>query len=92
MSPTDLARSYRWHGSLVETCRWHVSDAPPGRLYINLARSPWAAFLDRFGINAKPAQHIKMNRGEGFTAPELSRFFIDCRVLGADRLMHVNKG
>jgi hypothetical protein len=50
----------------------------------------WAAFLDRFKLNAKLAQHIKMNRGEGFTAPELSRFFIDCRILGADRLMHVD--
>jgi len=50
----------------------------------------WAAFLDRFGINTKLAQHIKLNRGEGFTAPELSRFFMDSRILGADRLMHVD--
>lgn len=50
----------------------------------------WAAFLDRFKIDARLAQHIKMNRGEGFTAPELSRFFIDTRILGADRLMHVD--
>lgn len=51
----------------------------------------WAAFADRFELNAKLAQHIKMNRGEGFTAPELSRFFIDCRMLGAQRLMHVDR-
>ena len=50
----------------------------------------WSGFLDRFSINAKLAQHIKMDRGEGFTAPELSRFFIDSRILGAGRLMHVD--
>jgi len=51
----------------------------------------WASFLDDLGVDARFAQHIKMNRGEnGFTAPELSRFFLDSRVLGAERLVHVD--
>lgn len=51
----------------------------------------WRSFLDQVGLSAKLAHHIKMDRGEGFTAPEISRFFIDSRVLGAERLMHVDK-
>ena len=52
----------------------------------------WASFVEDVGVNAKFAQHIKMNRGENaFTAPELSRFFIDTRVLGAERLVHVDR-
>jgi len=52
----------------------------------------WASFVERLGLNRRFAQHIKMNRGEnGFTAPELSRFFVDTRVLGAKRLMHVDR-
>lgn len=50
----------------------------------------WAGFLQRVGLNGKLAQHIKMSRGPlAFTAPELSRFLVDAKVLGADRLMHV---
>lgn len=51
----------------------------------------WRAFTDRIGLSAKLAHQIKMDRGEGFTAPELSRFFVDSRVLGAERLMHVDR-
>jgi hypothetical protein len=51
----------------------------------------WDSFLQRTSLNEKLAQHIKMNRGSnGFTAPELSRFFIDARLLGAERLMDVD--
>ena len=52
----------------------------------------WDRFLRGLNLNTKLAQHIKMNRGPlGFTAPELSRFFVDARVLGSDRLMHVDR-
>lgn len=51
----------------------------------------WKAFIDDGGLSAKLAHHIKMDRGEGFTAPEISRFFMDSRILGAERLMHVDK-
>jgi hypothetical protein len=50
----------------------------------------WAKFCDQIGLSAKLAHHIKMQRGGGFTAPELSRFFVDTRLLGAGRLMHVD--
>ena len=51
----------------------------------------WAAFASEVGLDRRFAQHVKMNRGaNGFTAPELSRFFVDTRVLGAERLMHVD--
>jgi hypothetical protein len=52
----------------------------------------WACFAQELGLNAKFAQYIKMDRGaNGFTAPELSRFFIDACVLGAGRLVHVDR-
>jgi len=52
----------------------------------------WDQFMRELNLNTKLAQHIKMNRGPlGFTAPELSRFFLDARVLGSDRLMHVDR-
>jgi hypothetical protein len=51
----------------------------------------WDAFLRRIDLQAKLAQHIKMDRGEGFTAPELSRFFLDSRILGCKRLHHVDR-
>ena len=52
----------------------------------------WASFLDEVGLDAGIAQHIKMARGpRAFTAPELSRFLIDAKVLGADRLMHLER-
>ena len=51
----------------------------------------WDRFLRRPKLNTKLAQHLKMDRGPmGFTAPELSRFFIDSRLLRSDRLMHVD--
>lgn len=51
----------------------------------------WRAFTGGIGLSAKLAHHIKMDRGQGFTAPEISCFFIDSRVLGAERLMHVDR-
>jgi hypothetical protein len=51
----------------------------------------WRKFTDDIGMSAKVAHHIKMDRGEGFTAPEISHFFVDTRILGADRLMHVDR-
>lgn len=52
----------------------------------------WAAFLKEVGIDARFAQHIKMDRGpNAFTAPELSRFFLDAAVLGAGRLVDVDR-
>ena len=50
----------------------------------------WRSFCDDVGLSARVAHHIQMDRGAGFTAPELSRFFVDSRLLGADRLMHVD--
>lgn len=52
----------------------------------------WDQFLRRAKLELKLAQHIKIHRGaNGFTPPELSRFFIDTRVLGSARLMHVDR-
>jgi len=52
----------------------------------------WAAYLSQVGIDARFAQHIKMDRGpNAFTAPELSRFFLDASVLGAGRLVDVDR-
>jgi hypothetical protein len=52
----------------------------------------WASFLDWVGLEAGIASHIKMARGpRAFTAPELSRFLIDAKILGADRLMHLER-
>jgi hypothetical protein len=52
----------------------------------------WAAFVERLGLDQKLAQHLKMNRGAlAFTAPEISRFFIDTRILGAERLYDVDE-
>jgi hypothetical protein len=52
----------------------------------------WARYLDDLGLDAALASHIKMSRGPlAFTAPELSRFLIDSKVLGADRLMHLER-
>jgi hypothetical protein len=52
----------------------------------------WAAFCEEVGFDAWFAQHIKMDRGaNGFTAPELSGFFLDAAVLGAGRLVDVDR-
>lgn len=52
----------------------------------------WDAFLKEVGLDARLASHIKMNRGpNAFTAPEISRFFIDANMLGAARLMDVDR-
>jgi hypothetical protein len=52
----------------------------------------WASFLDWLGIDAGLASHIKMARGaQAFTAPELSRFLLDAKVLGVERLMHLER-
>ncbi len=51
----------------------------------------WDSFLKDLELKSQLAQHIKMDRGKiGFTAAEISRFFIDSRVLGAERLMDVD--
>jgi hypothetical protein len=51
----------------------------------------WDAFLRRLKLDARLAHHVKMDRGaNAFTAPEISRFFIDSRILGASRLHHVD--
>jgi hypothetical protein len=52
----------------------------------------WDHFARGVNLNSKLGQHIKMDRGpNGFTAAELSRFFVDSRVLGSQRLMHVDR-
>lgn len=52
----------------------------------------WARYLDDVGLDAALASHVKMPRGAlAFTAPELSRFLIDAKLLGADRLMHLEQ-
>ena len=51
----------------------------------------WDAFLREVQLDARLASGIKMNRGAiAFTAPEISRFFIDANVLGAVRLLDVD--
>lgn len=51
----------------------------------------WQGFLGRFGWDALLEKHLRMDRGpEAFTPQELSRFFVDARVLGAARLQHVD--
>ena len=50
----------------------------------------WHAFAAQVGLNAKLAQHLKLERGpQAFTAPEAARFLVDAKVLGCERLMHV---
>ena len=50
----------------------------------------WNQFCNDIGLNQHFARHIRMNRGPlGFTAPELARFLTDAKILGAERLMHV---
>ena len=52
----------------------------------------WDTFLKEVKLDARLASHIKMNRGpNAFTAPEISRFFIDANMLGAVRLMDVDR-
>ena len=52
----------------------------------------WGLFLSRVGLAQEIARFIKMNRGPlAFTAPELSRFLMDIRILGAERLMHAER-
>ncbi len=51
----------------------------------------WNLFCCRIGLNQRLARHVRMNRGPlAFTAPELARFLIDAKILGAERLMHVD--
>jgi len=50
----------------------------------------WHRFCHAVGLNQRFARHVRMNRGPlAFTAPELARFLTDAKVLGAERLMHV---
>lgn len=50
----------------------------------------WNQFCHQTGLNQHFAWHIRMNRGPlAFTAPELARFLTDAKILGAERLMHV---
>jgi hypothetical protein len=84
---------------LVPDRRFRATDA--GEIEIRFNNSTvtqfggyalWAQYLDDLGLNAALASHIKMSRGPmAFTAPELSRFLIDAKVLGADRLMHLER-
>ncbi len=51
----------------------------------------WNSFCQRIGLNQRLARHVRMQRGDwAFTAPELARFLIDAKALGAERLMHVD--
>ncbi len=51
----------------------------------------WDIFCHRIGLNQRLARHVRMQRGPwAFTAPELARFLIDAKILGAERLMHVD--
>ena len=51
----------------------------------------WHGFLGRFGWDQLLESYLRMDRGpEAFTPQELSRFFVDARVLGAARLQHVD--
>lgn len=51
----------------------------------------WDVFLQELKLDARLASHIKMDRGaNAFTAPEISRFFIDANMLGAARLMEAD--
>lgn len=50
----------------------------------------WHTFCQKIAINQRLARHVRMQRGPlAFTAPELARFLLDAKVLGAERLMHV---
>ena len=50
----------------------------------------WDQFCRQIGLNQHFARHIRMDRGPlAFTAPELARFLSDAKILGAERLMHV---
>lgn len=50
----------------------------------------WNRFCHDIGLNQRFARHVRMNRGPlAFTAPELGRFLTDAKLLGAERLMHV---
>lgn len=50
----------------------------------------WDQFCGDIGLNQRFARHVRMDRGDwGFTAPELARFLVDAKILGAERLMHV---
>ncbi|MFQ5655469.1 MAG: hypothetical protein ACE5GW_12160 [Planctomycetota bacterium] len=51
----------------------------------------WHEFCQKIGLQARLARHIRMSRGPlAFTAPELARFLLDAKFLGAQRLMHVD--
>jgi hypothetical protein len=50
----------------------------------------WHQFCHKLGLNQDLARSVRMERGpNAFTAPELARFLIDAKLLGAERLMHV---
>ena len=50
----------------------------------------WHKFCHEIGLNQHFARHVRMERGPlAFTAPELARFLTDAKILGAERLMHV---
>ncbi|MBN1459196.1 MAG: IS1380 family transposase [Armatimonadetes bacterium] len=50
----------------------------------------WHQFCHRIQLDQRLARHVRMARGSrGFTAPEIARFLIDAKVLGTERLMHV---
>lgn len=50
----------------------------------------WHQFCHNIRLNQQLARAVRMDRGEnGFTAAEAARFLIDAKVLGTERLMHV---
>ena len=51
----------------------------------------WDGFARRCDLNGQLGRHLRIPRGShGFRPAELSRFFIDSRILGAQRLMDVD--
>lgn len=95
------AKSPKKNGKHLPVNERRFESVSPGEIEIRFTNTTatqfggyplWDSFLKRSGFNARLAQHVKMNRGaNAFTAPEVSRFFIDTRILGSSRLMHVDR-
>jgi hypothetical protein len=50
----------------------------------------WHQFCYKIGLNQDLARAVRMDRGpNAFTPAEIARFLIDSKVLGTERLMHV---
>ena len=51
-----------------------------------------ARYLEQVGLSSHLARAIKMNRGpNAFTAPELGKFLVVAKMLGLERLMHLER-